>query len=180
MSSEKSDWSHWICLLDSAYTACVMALSIAPSPDSGDLAEISINAELCTNECSMIYMIYPIKCAWGNANFRVSILQNPCSGPWYTFNDVLQCAKISTATDSAAPNLRWITPLHMQSIQRLKGIRNWSNLSPHPTDSMQGFLRYHTFFQKLGSSIFVLSGQIYSYPRMPCMEYVEWGLEWKL
>jgi len=44
MLSKESNWSHFIYLLDSGYIACVMALSIALYPDSGDLAEISINA----------------------------------------------------------------------------------------------------------------------------------------
>ena len=38
------------------------------------------------------------------------IRQNLCSGPWDIFNDVLQSAKVSTATDLAPPNLE--EPLH--------------------------------------------------------------------
>ena len=76
-----------------------MALSITLYPDSGDLAEISIN------KCSIIYTIYPIERVWKNADFRVSIRQNMCSGPWDISNDVLECAKINTATDLAVPNL---------------------------------------------------------------------------
>jgi len=53
MLSEESNWSHWICLPDSAYIAYVIALSIALYLDSGDVAEK-------INKCLIVYDKYYI------------------------------------------------------------------------------------------------------------------------
>jgi len=74
--------------------------------------------------------------------------------------------------------VRWTVLLHMQCMHCPEGIFNGSNLILHSTYSVQRFSRILIFLSRNQDSVIcVLSGQKYSYLRIPCMEYVWVGAQ---